>query len=58
MTFNGNKVNLPKFLPIKLRDKFKMRCMMEREPILFHIILRQGFSWFTLPSNDPPTETV
>ena len=31
--------------------------MMKREPLLFHIMLRQGFNWFTLASNDPPTET-
>ena len=57
MTFNGNK-KLPKSVTIKVRDKFKIRHMMKREPLLFHIILRQDFNWFTLASNDPLTEAV
>ena len=58
MTFNGNKINLPKSVTIKFRDKFKIKHMVKREPLIFHIMLRQGFNWFTLASNDPPTETV
>ena len=58
MTFNSNKINLSKFVTIKFGDKFKIRHMMKREPLLFHIILRQGFDWFTLASNDSSTETV
>ena len=48
MTFNSNKRNLPKIITIKSRDKFKIR----------HIMLRQGFNWFTMASGKPPTETV
>ena len=55
MTFNSNKINLPKFVTIKFRDKFKIRCMMKREPLLFHIMLKQGFTWFTLASNTQET---
>ena len=58
MTFNGNKICLPKSVTIKFRDKFKIRHMMKREPLIFDIMLRQGFNWFTLTSNDPPTETL
>ena len=29
MTFNGNKVNLPKLITIKFKDKFKIRHMMK-----------------------------
>ena len=58
MTFNKNKINLPKSVTITFRDTFKIRHMMKREPLLFHIMLRQGFNWFTLASNDPPTESV
>ena len=53
MTFNGNKINLPKFVMIKFRDKFIIRHMMKTEPLLFHIMLKQGFNWFTLASHDP-----
>ena len=58
MTFNGNRVSLLKSVTIKFRDKFKIRHMMKREPLLFHIMLRQGFTRFTLASGNPPTETV
>ena len=43
---------------IKFGDKFNIRFMMKREPLLFHTMLRQGFNWFTLASSDPSTETV
>ena len=34
---------------IKLWDKkFKVRNMMESQLILFHLMLKQGFNWFTL----------
>ena len=55
MTLNGTRVNLPKSVTIKFEDKFKIRNVMEREPF---IILKQGFTWFTLASNNPPAETV
>ena len=58
MTFHSNNINLPKSVMIKVEDKFKIRFMMKREPLLFHIMLRQGFNWFTVASNDPSTETV
>ena len=51
MTYNSNKINLPRFVPIKFRDKYKMRWIIKREPLLFHIILKQGFTWLTLSSN-------
>ena len=54
MTLNGNKVNLPKSVTIKFRDKFKIRCMIEEEPLLFHIMLKQGFTWLALASNNTP----
>ena len=42
VTFNSNNINLPKFVTIKLRGKFKIICMMKREPLLFHTMLTQG----------------
>ena len=58
MTFDSNKINLPKSVTIKFRDKFKIRHMIKREPLLFHIMLGQGFNWFTLASNNSSAETV
>ena len=51
VTFNGNKLNLPKLITIKLKARFKIRHMMKKEPLLFHVILKQGIIWFTLTSN-------
>ena len=48
VTFNDNKINLSRVVIIKLQDKFKMRCLINRETLLFHIMLKQGITWFTL----------
>ena len=48
VTFNGNKIDLPRLVIIKLQDKFKIRQLMNREPLLFHLMLKQGIMWFTL----------
>ena len=32
--------------------------MMKREPVLFHIMLKQGFTWFKLTSNTQETVQV
>ena len=55
MTLNGNKLNLPKLLTIKLNDKFKIRHMMKKEQLLFHVMLKQGIAWFTLTSSTQET---
>ena len=44
VAFNGKVINLPKSILIKLWDKFKVRHMMESQPILFHLMLKQGFN--------------
>ena len=48
VTFNRNKIDLPRVVIIKLQDKFKVRQLMNREPLLFHLMLKQGITWFTL----------
>ena len=42
------KINLPRIITVKLRDKIKIRCLMRKEPPLFHIMLNQGITRFTL----------
>ena len=51
-------INLPKSITIKLRDKFKVRHMMESQPIFFHLMLKQGFNWLTLVSKDVEVKNV
>ena len=53
VTFNDNKINLPKVVVIKLQDKIKVRRLMNREPLLFHMMIKQGITWFTLASEIP-----
>ena len=53
MTLNGNKINLPASVIILVGDKFKIRL----EPLLLHVMLKQGRTWFPLITNDSP-ETV
>ena len=48
VTFNENKINLLRVVTIKLQDKIKVRHLMNREPLLFHLMLKQGITWFTL----------
>ena len=53
ITFNDNKINLPKVVVIKLQDKFKVRRLINRELLLFHMMIKQGITWFTLASEIP-----
>ena len=52
VTLNGNIINLPKSVTIKFRDKYKIRYIIKREPLLFHIMLKQGLIWFNLASSN------
>ena len=54
MNLNGNKINLPNTVTIKFQDKFKIRCLAKGEPLLFHIMSKLGFTWFTLAFKNPP----
>ena len=53
MTFNDHKINLPKAVVIKLQDKIRVRRLMNREPLLFHMMIKQGIRWLTLASEIP-----
>ena len=55
VTFNGNKIDLPRVVIIKLQDKIKVRRLMSREPLLFHLMLKQGIMWFTLATETQET---
>ena len=58
VTFNGKVINLLKSITIKLWDKFKFRHMMGSQPILIHLMLKQGFNWFTLTPKEQETENT
>ena len=58
VTFNGKLINLPKLVTVKLWDKIKVRHMIGSQPILFHLMLKQGFNWFTITPKEQETENV
>ena len=53
VTFNDNKINLPKIVVVRLCDKIKVRRLMNREPLLFHMMMKQGITRFTLETEIP-----
>ena len=58
VTFNGKVINLPKSIMIKIWDKFKVRQMMGSQPLLFHLMLKQGFNWFMLTQENAEAEEI
>ena len=48
ITFNDNKIDLPKIVAIKIQDKIEVKRLMNREPLNFHVMIRQGITWFNL----------
>ena len=48
ITFNDNKINLPKIFAIKMQDKIRVRRLMNREPLNLYIMIRQGTTWYNL----------
>ena len=58
VTFNGKVINLPKSITVELQDKFMVRHVIESQPILFHLMLKQAFNWFTLASKDVEIENI
>ena len=56
--FNGKVINLPKSITVRLWDKFKVRQMIGSQPLLFHLMLKQGFNWFMLTQEDHEVDVV
>ena len=55
VTFNDNKINLPRAVTSKLQYKIKLRHLMKREPLLFQLMLKQGIMWLTLAAGTQET---
>ena len=53
VTFNDNKIELPRIVAIRTWDKIKVRRLMNREPLIFHVMIRQGITWFNLELEIP-----
>ena len=48
LTLNGNKIDLPKIITIKMRDKIRVRRMKNQEPLNLHVMVKQGITWYNL----------
>ena len=55
MTLNRNKVNLPNSVIVLFKDKFKIRCIVRRESLPLHILLKQGMMWFSFDNYNENT---
>ena len=45
---NGNVINLPGSVIVPFQDKFKIRQMIGSKPLLLHLMLKQGQTWYPL----------
>ena len=48
VTLSGNVINLPGSVIIPFRDKLKIRQIMKSRPLLLHLMLKQGQTWYLL----------
>ena len=48
ITLSGNIIYLPGSVIIPFRDKFKIRQIMKSSPLLLHLMLKQGQTWYQL----------
>ena len=48
ITLSGNIINLPGSVIIPFRDKFKIRWIIKSRPLLLHLMLKQGQTWYPL----------
>ena len=60
VTLNGIILQMPKTIKIPVRDKNRLRTLMDKHSLLFHVMLWQGASWYSLDNTDflllPPLE--
>ena len=55
LSFNSNEIDLPKIIMIKVRDKIRVRRMINKETQNFHIMIKQGITWY---NKETEIETV
>ena len=48
VTLSGNVIYLPGSVIILFRDKFKIRRIIKSRPLLLHLMLKQGQTWYPL----------
>ena len=48
VTLSGNVINLPGSVIIPFSNKFKIRWIIKSRPLLLHLMLKQGQTWYPL----------
>ena len=51
LLFNSNEIELPQLVMVKMQDKIRVRRMLNKEIQNFHIMIKQGITWY-----NPETE--
>ena len=46
---------MPKMVKVPLRDKNRLRTLMDKHSLLLHVMLSQGTSWYALDKMDSET---
>ena len=49
---NGNEINLPTSIILPFKDKFRAIKLIRKQPLLLHVILKQGKAWFALENDN------
>ena len=49
-TLSENVINLPASVIIPFRDKFKISWIIKSKPLLLHLMLKEGQTWYPLSS--------
>ena len=52
VTLNSTIIQMPKSVKVPLRDKYRLRTLMEKHSLLLHVMLREGTSWYALDNTD------
>ena len=52
VTLNSTIIKMPKSVKVPIRDKYRLRTLMEKHFLLLHIMLRQGTSGYALDNTD------
>ena len=52
VTLNNTIIQMPKSVKVPLRDKYRLRTLMEKHSLLLHVMLRQGTSWYASDNTD------
>ena len=48
ITLNDNEIDLPSFIIIPFKERYRARRLLRKHPFLFYVMLKQGKTWFSL----------